>query len=374
MNNIFVECFESIEDPRVERSKKHLLLDIIAIAMCAVIAGAEGWEEIEDFGSDRLDFFNNFLSLPHGIPSHDTFSRVFSFLNPQAFEEATLQWFSRVKTLLPETVIAIDGKTLRGSARKHEDLKGLHIVNVWSCSNKMVLGQLKVDEKSNEITAVPEILKKLFLKGATVTLDAMGCQENTLKDICEAGADYVVSLKGNQGQLHNAVQDSFKLVDGAIINAKICAAEERPDKKHGRIEARKIEVIDAKIFKQLFDSRWPSLNSMARLTYTRKESGQCVVEQRYYISSTSHEMPEKILHAIRSHWQIENSLHWSLDVTFSEDACRIRDENAAVNFSWMRKLALGLLKRESTFKASIRRKQRRTASSDDYLSTVIKGI
>src|SRR3990167_7099288 len=191
MDSIFVECFGKIEDPRIDRTKKHLLLDIIAISICAVIAGAEGWEEIEDFAADHQDWFSNFLELPNGIPSHDTFSRVFSLLKPSALQEATLEWLNQAKKLLPETIIPIDGKTLRGSSRKRKDLGGLHIVNVWSCANGIVLGQLKVDDKSNEITAVPEILKKLFLKGAIVTLDAMGCQEDTIKDICEAGADYV---------------------------------------------------------------------------------------------------------------------------------------------------------------------------------------
>ena len=373
MDSIFVECFGKIEDPRIDRTKKHLLLDIIAISICAVIAGAEGWEEIEDFAADHQDWFSNFLELPNGIPSHDTFSRVFSLLKPSALQEATLEWLSQAKKLLPETIIPIDGKTLRGSSRKRKDLGGLHIVNVWSCANGIVLGQLKVDDKSNEITAVPEILKKLFLKGAIVTLDAMGCQEDTIKDICEAGADYVVSLKGNQGQLLDAVEDSFKLVDAGVIVSEINLAIDEPDTKHGRIEERKVEVIDAKDFKQLIDSRWMSLNSLVRLTYNRQEAGKHLTEQRYYISSLVCAMPSRIMGAARAHWHIENRLHWSLDMTFSEDACRIREENAALNFSWLRKCALGLLKRDTTFKASIRRKQRRAATSMSYLGGVITG-
>ena len=373
MDDIFMECFGKIEDPRMERTKKQKLLDVLALSICAVIAGAEGWEEIEDFGHAHHEWFEGFLELPNGVPSHDTIARVFALLKPSAFEEATLQWFAYVKEWVPETVIAIDGKTLRGSARKKTDLGGLHIVNVWSCSNGIVLGQLKVKDQSNEITAVPEILKKLFLKGATVTLDAMGCQEDTIKDICEAGADYVISLKGNQGQLFEAVQDSFKLVDAGLMSAQIRLAVDEPDKKHGRIEDRGIEVMDAKAFEKLIDPRWISLNSIARLTYSRQEAGKHITEQRYYISSLPCEAPEKILHATRAHWQVENNLHWSLDVTFAEDSCRIRDENAALNFSWLRKCALGLLKRDKTFKASIRRKQRRAATSTAYLSAVITG-
>ena len=213
MNSIFVECFGTIEDPRVDRTKKHLLLDIIALGLCAVIAGAEGWEEIEDFGQAHYAWFDGFLGLPNGIPSHDTIARVFSALNPDEFQATCMNWFEQVRSLEPETVIAVDGKTLRGSSRKRKGLKGLHIVNAWSCANGISLGQLKVADKSNEITAVPKLLKQLAIKGAIVTLDAMGCQEEIISDICDGGADYVVALKGNQGELHEAVKDSFTFAD-----------------------------------------------------------------------------------------------------------------------------------------------------------------
>ena len=175
MDDTFLDCFGRLKDPRKERTKKHLLLDIIAIAICAVITGCQGWEEIEDFGNDNKEWLMGFLVLPNGIPSHDTFARVFSLLKPKSLESASLKWLKRVKELLPETVISLDGKALRGSARKRAGLKGLHIINAWSCSNGIVLGQLKVDDKSNEIPAVPELLQRLCLKGAIVTLDAMGC-------------------------------------------------------------------------------------------------------------------------------------------------------------------------------------------------------
>ena len=360
--------------PRIERTKKHKLLDILAISICAVITGAEGWEEMEDFGKAHREWFKSFLELPNGIPSHDTFARVFMLLSPSEFEAATLEWLNQAKKLLAETIIAIDGKALRGSARKQKDLGALHIVNVWSCSNQMVLGQIKVADKSNEITAVPEILKKLFLKGATVTLDAMGCQEDTIKDIVNAGADYLVSLKGNQGQLHDAVQDSFKLADAGVIPVQSHTYEDKPDKKHGRTEERKVQVLESKDFNVLIDPRWVNLNSIVRLTYNRYESGKHITDTRYYISSLAPTKPDKIMEASRCHWGVENKLHWSLDVTFDEDSCRIREENAAVNFSWLRKLALGLLKRETTFtRGSIRRKQRRAVTDISYLMAVITG-
>jgi len=374
MDKIFVECFKDVTDPRVNRTKKHLLLDIIALSLCAVISGAQGWEEIEDFAHDHLAWFNGFLELPNGVPSHDTIGRVFSALKPKEFESACLKWFKQIKTLEPETVIAIDGKTIKASARKQKHLKGLHIVNAWSCANGISLGQLKVSDKSNEITAIPEILKQLAIKGAIVTLDAMGCQEKIVTDICKQNADYVIGLKGNQGALRELVEDSFDLADKGSKSLTIISTHDEVDGSHGRIDERKIEVIPASELQEHIDKRWQSLNSIIRVISTRDINNVVITEKRYYISSLQADNPLLILKAIRSHWQIENNLHWVLDVTFNEDDCRIRDENAAVNFSWMRKFALGLLKRESTFKASMRRKQRKAASSTDYLAKVIKGI
>lgn len=374
MNSIFVECFGTIEDPRVDRTKKHLLLDIIALGLCAVIAGAEGWEEIEDFGQAHYAWFDGFLGLPNGIPSHDTIARVFSALNPDEFQATCMNWFEQVRSLEPETVIAVDGKTLRGSSRKRKGLKGLHIVNAWSCANGISLGQLKVADKSNEITAVPKLLKQLAIKGAIVTLDAMGCQEEIISDICDGGADYVVALKGNQGELHEAVKDSFILADKGAMALTVSHATDEINADHGRVDQRTIEVIDACGLKGFIDSRWCKLSSLIRVTLHREEDNTIQSEQRYYISSLTSEAPLTILRAIRQHWQIENCLHWSLDVSFNEDGCRVRDENAALNLSWMRKFALGLLKKDKSFKASIRRKQRKAAACTDYLTRIIAEI
>ena len=373
MSEVFCTCFNKIEDPRVDRTKKHLLLDIISIAICAVIAGCEHWEEIEDFGNDHESWFKTFLTLENGIPSHDTFSRVFSILDPAAFQEACVNWLKMVHELLPEGVIAIDGKTIRGSARKQQGIKGLHIINAWSCANSISLCQLKVADKSNEITAVPEVLKVLELKGAIITMDAMGCQKESIKQICESNADYVVALKGNQGLLFDTVTETFDAIDQGSKAFKLTTANDEIDCDHGRIEQRKVEVVDTSKLISVISPEWKSLNSIARITYLRSDNNSEFKEHRYYISSLSPDNPKAIMRTIRSHWQVENCLHWSLDVTFSEDKSRIRDENAAINYSWLRKFALGLLKKELSFKnASIKRKQKRAARNTEYLQKIIK--
>lgn len=373
MNSLFVECFTDLQDPRIERTKKHLLLDIIAMAFCGIISGAQSWEEIEDFGEMHKNWFAKFLELPNGIPSHDTISRIFSALEPKAVQDCSIRWLKKIKNLMPETVIPIDGKTLRRSGCKSKCQKALHVINAWSCSNGISLGQLKVDGKSNEITAVPEILKQLFIKGAIVTLDAMGCQEDTVTQICQAEANYVIALKGNQGALHETVKDTFALLDKGSTVLSVTTATDEIECQHGRIEQRKIQVIATDKLANEIDQRWTKLTSIARVIYTSESNGQSVTENRYFINSLSSDKPLDILHAIRSHWQIKSCLHWSLDVTFREDNYRIRDENAALNISWLRKFALGLLKNEKSFKkASIRRKQLKVWADPTYLNKIFE--
>lgn len=375
MEQIFVECFGGLKDPRVERTKKHLLIDIVALALCGVISGAQSWEEVEDFGNMHKEWFANFLQLPNGIPSHDTIARVFAALEPKAVQECSLVWLRKVRKLIPETVIPIDGKTLRRSGCKSTCKKALHVINAWSCANGISLGQLKVDGKSNEITAVPEMLKQLFIKGAIVTLDAMGCQENTVTQICDAEADYVVALKGNQGALHELVKDSFDMLDNGAKALLATTAKDEIDGQHGRIDQREIHVISADQLSNMIDQRWKKLNSIVRVTHISEVDGNVFTEKRFYVSSLSAEEPADILLAIRAHWQIESCLHWSLDVTFREDNCRIRDENSALNMSWLRKFALGLLKNEKSFRrASIRRKQMKAWANPDYLVKVLEQI
>lgn len=375
MDAVFVECFGGIKDPRVERTKKHLLLDIIALALSGVMGGAMDWEEIEDFGNLHKGWFSQFLELPNGIPSHDTISRVFAALEPKAVQECSIKWLRKIQDLIPETVIPIDGKTLRRSGCKSQCQKALHVINAWSCANGISLGQLKVDGKSNEITAVPEMLKQLYLKGAIVTLDAMGCQEETVAQIGDAGADYVIALKGNQGALHELVKESFDMLDQGAKTLLPTTAKDEIDAEHGRIDQREIEVISSDKLANMIDSRWKNLNSIVRVIHTSEAERNVVIEKRFYISSLPAEKPLEILHAIRSHWQIESCLHWSLDVTFREDNCRIRNENAALNMSWLRKFSLGLLKNEKSFKrASIRRKQLKIWAEPAYLAKILRQI
>jgi predicted transposase YbfD/YdcC len=371
MNTEFQEIFGRIEDPRVDRRKLHKLIDIIALGILGTMAGAQGFEEIEDFGTLHEDWLKTYISLENGIPSHDTISRVFQSLNPQTFQTTFLEWTQSIKDFLPETVVPIDGKTLRGSHERSKGLKGLHVVSAWSCANGLSLGQLQVDEKSNEITAIPELIKHLMLKGAIVTIDAMGCQKEIAKLIREQEADYVFGLKGNQGNLEESVRDCFKLNDGLF---PLHIAQDEIACEHGRIEERQLEVIDAKVLEGLVDlSEWDSLNSVARMTYVSESAGKKTTEVRHYITSLSSENPSKILRAIRMHWLIE-SMHWSLDVSFKEDACRVRDETTALNLSWLRKMSLSFLKAETSFKMSIRRKQLKLWSKPDYFLKVFSRI
>ncbi len=368
MNESFAECFGEIEDPRIERTKKHKLLDIIALAILGVMAGAQSFEEIEDFGAIHEIWLKRYLELANGIPSHDTINRVCQNLCPKSFEQAFLNWLKETRALLPEGVVAIDGKTLCGSHERIKGLKGLHVVSAWSCSNGLSLGQIKVDGKSNEITAIPDLLKRLMLSGAIVTIDAMGCQKDIAEAIRDKGADYLLAVKGNQGNLFESIQDCFKLAK----EESLYCTKDPINKDHGRIEERRIDLLPASLLEGLVDLKgWPGMASIAQITSKRESAYEQSEEVRYYISSLPHDNPRRILDAVRAHWQIENTLHWSLDVTFKEDDCRVRDETAALNLSWMRKMALSFLKAETSFKASIRRKQLRLWSSPEYALKVL---
>ncbi len=371
MNTGFQEIFGTIKDPRIDRTKLHQMLDIIALSIMGIMAGAQNFEEIEDFGRMHEGWLRRYLELKNGIPSHDTINRVFQIINPHEFHSAFLEWLTRIKPLLPETVIPIDGKTLRGSHQRSKGLKGLHVVSAWSCANGISLGHLKVEDKSNEITALPEILKQLTLAGAIVTIDAMGCQKGIVTQIHEGQADYVIGLKGNQGTLYENVRDCFDLKDPEY---PLYSVTDDIGCEHGRIEERTLEVLDAHVLEGLIDvSEWRGLKSIAKMTYTRETQGKTTVQTLYYISSLSPDHPDKLLREIRSHWRIE-SMHWSLDVTFREDECRVRDETTALNLSLLRKMSLSLLKNEPSFNASIRRKQLKVWANPHYLLKIFKAI
>lgn len=366
--SLFFIHFSHIEDPRLDRKKRHSLIDIIAITVCAVIAGADAWTDVEDFGKTKEDWLRTFLKLPNGIPSHDTFGRFFSLLDPEVFQQCFIDWVRSLHETV-EGVVAIDGKTARGSHDSGKGKKAVHIVSAWATQNGVALGQVKVDDKSNEITAIPELLKLLHLKGCLVTIDAMGCQRDIAQRIGDAGADYLLAVKGNQETLAEDIEQEFKAAQAGHFTHVDCLYHETLDKGHGRIEKRQYWYThDVQGLGTL--ERWPKLAGMVWCRATRTQKGETSVEDRYFITSNTGHDVDKIAAAIRAHWGIENSLHWVLDITFYEDQCRVRLGYAAENFSTVRKLALNALKANTSKKASIRRKRKIAGWDNNYLREI----
>jgi len=366
------EHLSEINDPRVERTKWHKLIDILVIAVCATICGAESFPDMEEFGKEREEWLRTFLALENGIPSHDTFRRVFILIEGQEFQRAFMSWVESVSELTDKEVVGIDGKHLRGSRKKQQrQHEGLRMVSAWAAKNRLVLGQQKTDDKSNEITAIPELLRLLSLKGCIVTIDAMGCQKEIVKQIVSQEADYCISLKGNQGNLHKDVADYFtwaQRIKFREIEFDYC---ETVEKGHGRIETRRCWVTeDLDWLAEKAD--WAGLRSIVMVEARREVIGQEISrERRYFISSLSADAKES-LHAVRSHWQIENSLHWVLDVAFREDACQIKAENGAANMAVLRHIAVNLLNQEKSYKRGIKAKQFKSALNQDYLLKVLQ--
>lgn len=371
--SIFINHFSNLPDPRVERTKRHDLIDIIAMAICAVISGAECWTDIEAYAQEKISWLKTCLNLPNGIPSHDTIARVFSRINPAAFQEAFLSWMQALAQQLPGEVIAIDGKSLRGSHERKQGKKALHLISAWATHQRLSLGQLKVDDKTNEITAVPELLKMLVLKGAIVTLDAMGCQRAIAEQINAQEADYVLAVKDNQGKRYQSLQHTFNQAQAVEFNAMVYDKHETVEGDHGRIETRRYTVLPL-MYLHRFKLTWKGLQSLIQVESLREIKGGAVAcEKRYYISS----LPMNavlIAQAIRAHWRIENNLHWSLDVIFREDQSRIRKAHAPENVAWLRRLALSLLSKETSFKGSIRRKRFKALMDNNYLTTILTQI
>jgi len=362
--------FASLPDPRIERHRWHKLSDIVVIAVCAVLCGAESYPAIEDFGQEREEWLRQFLELPAGIPSHDTFNRVFRLLDPVQFQGCFLRWMQAVAEVTAGEVVALDGKALRRSFEKGTAKRAIHMVSAWASENGVVLGQRKVDTKSNEITAIPALLELLALKGCIVTIDAMGCQRASAQKIVEQGADYVLALKGNQPTLEQAVERFF--VSGPEAEAHRTASDfsEQAEQGHGRVETR-CAWISADLEAEVQAAAWPGLRSIGMVEATRTVAGETSVEHRFYLTSLP-PAAAQFAQAVRKHWGIENQLHWTLDVTFREDQSRLRTGQGAENFAVLRHIALNLLRQEPSTK-SLPRKRLACALNPDYLLQVLLG-
>lgn len=332
----------AVDDPRIERAKKHKLIDILTIAVCAVISGAEGWEHIEMFGKIKEDWLRRFLELPNGIPSHDTIARVFSVIDSKQFQTAFVDWINGIELEKEGKVIAIDGKSLRRSFDNAHGKKPLHMVSAWAVEAGIALGQVRTQEKSNEIKAIPELLNMLDLAGAIVTIDAMGCQKAIATRIREKKADYVLALKKNHSDFHDEVSALFRVAKSRNFKEMPHDSFTTVDNGHGRLETRTCYCLPAQ---QWFPNvhEWEGLNTLVMIESTREHSGSVQNEVRYYLSSLP-QNAKQLLGAVRSHWGIENSLHWVLDMTFREDESRVRKDHSPENLATVRRVVLNMLK------------------------------
>ena len=369
---LLTERFSDLEDPRTGRAKRHELIDVVVIAISAVICGADSWVDVEMYGKSKREWLERFLSLPNGIPSHDTFGRVFAMLDPKQFERCFRQWVETVSEVMEGEVVAIDGKSVRGSRDRVAGRSAIHMVSAWAAANRLVLGQVKVAERSNEIAAIPELLDTLDVTGCTVTVDAMGCQKQIAEKIIETGADYILALKQNQPQLYDDVSDTFDQLRSSESSDDEYSYCETVAKGHGRIEKRRCWAVSEPTYLDYVNERgeWTKLGSLAMVESERTENGETTSQTRYYISSLPNDA-RKLLNGVRTHWGIENSVHWVLDVGFGEDNSRVRVGNSPENFSVMRRMALNMLKSENTLKVGVAAKRKRAGWDEEYLLKVL---
>jgi len=363
-----ISHFSSIEDPRLERRKRHKLKDIFFITLCATICGADSWVAIETFGKAKEAWFTEVLSLKNGIPSHDTFGYVFSVIDTEAFSRCFSRWVADLCELSGGEIVSIDGKCLRRSMDTASNKAAIYMVSAWASLNHLVLGQQRVDEKSNEITAIPKLLMQLDIADAVVTLDAMGCQTKVAEDIIDREADYMLSLKGNQGILHDDVKLFFESEETSPA-----VGFEGVDGGHGRIEKRSVRVSSDIEWLKARHPDWKGMRTIVAVTAQRECSGKISEETRYFISSLDASDPKRLGQIVRSHWGIENNLHWVLDYAFDEDNQRARKGNSAANMAVIRHIALNLIKADKTSKIGIKNRRLKAGWDNDYLMRLLMG-
>lgn len=363
--------FSTLIDPRViNHNTRHEMKDILIISLLAVICGADSWVDIELFGNCKKDWLDTFLNLPNGIPSHDTFRRFYSILDAKEFEICFMSWITTLVEKQKGEIIAIDGKTSRRSLDESKGLKALHLVSAWASENGIVLGQVKCGDKGGEIGAMEALLKVLDLKNVTVTMDAMGCQKKLAAQIIEKGGHYMLATKGNQGALHDKIKTIFEKAELMQFNAMVYSHDTQVDKGHGRVEQRDCTVVHV-MYAPEFKEKWVGLNSLIKIKSEVFKHGQTSTQTRYFISSLPPDAAT-CAHAIRQHWGVENSLHWCLDMSFNDDYSRARIGNSAENFAVLRRIALNLLKKDNSRKASIKGKRKIGGWDNSFLEHLLK--
>lgn len=374
LEGTFLDHFSNLDDPRLQshRNFRHNLGDILIITILATICGADGWKEIVEFAQAKESWLKTFLELPSGIPAHDTFERVFALLDPVRFEACFNRWIGSLTIDLKKEIIALDGKTLRGSGNKRQKQPAIHLVSAWATKNRLMLAQIKTAAKSNEITAIPELLEMMDITGSIITIDAMGCQTAIAKKIIRQGADYVLSLKENQPTLYQNVCAIFALAEAGEKKYKNMLHLRRVEKihDHGRIETRRYTLISARD-PLLFELRWPGLRGIGKVDITRTTAHKVEYSTRYFLTSLDYEKIDEFKEAVRKHWHIEVDLHWSLDVGFREDWNQTHRGHSAHNLAIVRRIALNLLKQEKTHKSGIVCRRKRSGWDHAYLLKVL---
>ncbi len=364
--------FRSLTDPRAEHSIKHCLIDIVMITICAVICGADNWVDIENYGHAKIEWLKQFLELPHGIPSHDTLMRVFARLKPEQLQQCFLNWIQAVNQITKGQVIAIDGKSLRRALERGQNRGAIHMVSAWSTENRLVLGQQKVNAKSNEITAIPELLKLLAIEDCNLSIDAMGCQTEIARTITEQGGDYVLALKANQKNLYEDVAQLFQSARQQDWKDIEHQSYQTINKGHGRIEIRRYWTME--LTEYLWGAeQWSGLKSIGLVESERRINNHTTLEHRYYLLSIQSDA-QLFAQAVRSHWGIENQLHWILDVSFQEDLVKGCDGYSAENLAVVRHLAVNLLTHENTAKGGIHAKRKKAGWDNKYLTLVLNAL